>query len=263
MSFLAVDIGNTHIKTGLFWKGNLRDTLICSVSDCLEYWPRVEEWLGRERFEEVSTVGIGSVVRNIEVRLSDELARLRADPEWKPPEVSIFTKDFPFPLKSVYQRGQLGTDRVLAAIGAVRLLGKPVTIVDIGSAVTIDVVDEGGVFRGGIISAGAELRIRALAQFTSLLPEVSVPQSPPPLIGTKTEECLSSGVYHGMRAEIQGLVSHLHKALGGKTPVVLSGQGSRLFRHNPPKGWQTDEWLVLKGIYACHLPDRPGREVTR
>ncbi len=76
-----------------------------------------------------------------------------------------------------------------------------------------------------------------------------MPQSPPPLIGTSTVACMSSGIYHGMRAEIQGLVSQIHEEMNMTTPVVLTGHGSRLFQVSLPQGWQIEEWLVLKGIY--------------
>jgi len=250
MSFLAIDIGNTNITTGHFPRGDLGETSkMPTGSDPGGFWSRVEYWLGKDRFRPIQAVGISSVVRNLDTGIADALAtRCRASKE-KLPRVSIITKDFAFPLKSAYQPGLLGTDRMLAAVAGANLFGKPVITVDIGSAVTIDLVDGDGVFRGGLILAGGGFRVRALATFTSLLPEIPVPQSPPPLVGTNTVECLSSGVYHGMRAEIQGLVSQMQRHVSTVTPVVLTGQGSRLFHENLPEGWHIEEWLVLKGIY--------------
>jgi len=250
MCFLAIDIGNTNIKTGHFLRGNLEETLeIPSSLDPCEYWPRVEQWLGRDRFKSVRSVGIASVVRSLDTEILQALATIRQAPKGKLPGVSIITKDFRFPLKSAYQPGLLGMDRMLAAVAGASLFGKPVITVDIGSAVTIDLVDGDSLFKGGLILAGGGFRARALAAFTSLLPEISVPQSSPPLIGTNTTACLSSGIYHGMRAEIQGLVSQIQREIGTVTPVALTGQGSRLFEPNLPEGWQIEQWLVLKGIY--------------
>lgn len=250
MAFLAIDIGNTNIKTGHFLRGNLGKTLeLPSVLDPGEYWPRVEQWLGKDQLASIQSVGIASVVRNLDTRILEALAAIRAASGGELPQISIITRDFPFPLKSAYQPGLLGTDRMLAGVAGASLFGKPVITVDIGSAVTIDLVDGDGVFRGGLILAGGGFRVRALAAFTSLLPEVPVPESPPPLIGTSTVACLSSGVYHGMRAEIQGLVSQIQGETGQVTSVVLTGQGSRLFHENRPEGWHIEERLVLKGIY--------------
>jgi len=189
------------------------------------------------------------VVRNLETRISDALDAIHVASKAEMPWVSIITRNFPFPLKSAYEPGLLGTDRMLAAVGALNLFGKPVISVDIGSAVTVDLVDSEGVFRGGQILAGGGLRIKALSTFTSLLPEISIPHSSPPLIGTSTVACLSSGIYHGMRAEILGLVSQIQEEFKRMTPVVLTGQGSRMFEGNRPQGWHIEEWLVLRGIY--------------
>lgn len=250
MCFLAIDIGNTNITTGHLLRGDLEETLkMPSSLDPREYWPRVEQWLGKDRFKSIKSVGISSVVRNLDTKISDAFATICQTSKRKLPLISIITKDFPFPLKSAYQPGLLGTDRMLAAVAGANLFGKPVITVDIGSAVTIDLVDGDGVFRGGLILAGGGLRLRTLATFTSLLPEIPVPQSPPPLIGASTAECLSSGLYHGMRAEIQGLVSQVQMEIGALAPVVLTGQGSQLFQQNLPQGWQIEKWLVLKGIY--------------
>jgi type III pantothenate kinase len=250
VSFLAIDIGNTNIKTGLFVGGMVEETLeVPSSLEPGQYRSRVAEWLGKDRFSAIGLVGIASVVRDLDSGIMDALERAFHSAQTKGPSVTVIGKDFPFPLKSAYQPGLLGADRMLAAVGAAGLFGKPVITVDIGSAVTIDFVDESGVFRGGLILAGGGFRAKALARFTSLLPEIPVPQSPPHLIGTSTVDCLSAGIYHGMRAEICGLVSQIQREVDTSTPVVLTGKGSRLFCDDLPKGWHLENWLVLEGIY--------------
>jgi type III pantothenate kinase len=260
--FLAIDIGNTHITTGYFFHEDLETTLkMPSSSDPHAYWHQIEAWLGTDRFASIEGVGMSSVVENLETKISDAFATTPAASKRNPPRVSIIARGFAFPLKSVYEPGHLGTDRMLAAVAGAAIFGKPVITVDIGSAVTIDLVGGDGVFRGGLILAGGGFRVRALATFTSLLPEIPVPQSPPPLIGTSTVACLSSGIYHGMRAEIQGLVVQIQQEIGVSTPVVLTGQGSRLFQQSLPDGWQIEEWLVLKGIYyTCRESGAKSRE---
>ena len=262
MAFLAIDIGNTHITTGYFSRDEMVETLkMPTASHPQEFWSRVEQWLGANRFMSVRSAGVSSVVRNLETTLADAFTSQGRVFRGKLPQVSIITKDFPFPLRSAYQPGLIGTDRMLAAVAGVNLFGKPVITVDIGSAVTIDLVDGHDIFRGGLILAGGGFRARALAAFTSLLPEIPVPQSAPPLVGTNTVDCLSSGVYHGMRAEIRGLVSEIQNQIGEVTPVVLTGQGSRLFQEDLPDGWHIEEWLVLKGIYYACQETEDGIEV--
>ena len=250
MSLLAIDVGNTNISIGLFLGEELEETFNIPVSfDPKRFWPEVERKLGQDRFKEITTVAISSVVKGIDLNLADSLAEFYfMNHLGEVPKVSLITKDTKWPLASAYKSG-LGTDRMLAAVAAAMLHGRPVIVVDIGSAVTVDLVDSEGVFRGGIILAGAGMRLRALAQFTSALPEIPIPEEPPPLIGADTIECMSSGVHHGMRQEIQGLVSAIQAEIGEEAPVVLTGQGSRLFREQRPAGWWIEEGLVLKGIY--------------
>lgn len=250
MSLLAIDVGNTNISIGLFEGSKLEEAFKIPVSSAPKrFWPEVESKLGENRFREIVMVGVSSVVKGMELNLADSLAGFCSlDHLGEMPRLSLITKDTKWPLDSAYEPG-LGTDRMLAATAAAALYGRPVTVVDIGSAVTVDLVDGEGIFRGGIILAGAGMRLRALAQFTSALPEISIPTKPPPLIGTDAIGCMNSGIHHGMRQEIQGLVSAIQAEIGEETPVVLTGQGSQLFREHRPVDWWIDEWLVLKGIY--------------
>jgi type III pantothenate kinase len=251
LRLLAIDAGNTNISAGLFLNfGEPEEAW--KVPNSLaprEFWTEAARRLG-PRFNELEAVGLSSVVKGLAERLAAGLREFYASCGLgEPPRVKVITKETEWPLPSAYKPG-LGTDRMLAAIAASRLYGRPVIVVDIGSAVTVDLVDGEGVFRGGLILAGAGMRLRALAQFTSALPEVPIPdpQAPPPLIGTDTIGCMSAGVHYGMRLEIQGLVSAIQAEVG-KTSVVLTGGGSRLFQEGRPKGWRLDPWLVLKGIY--------------
>ena len=102
-------------------------------------------------------MGIASVVRNLDVQIADALDTQRRASKCDISQVWTITKDSHFPVRSAYQPGLLGMDRMLGAVGGVQLVGKPVITVDIGSAVTIDLVDGEGVFRGGLILAGAPL----------------------------------------------------------------------------------------------------------
>ena len=119
------------------------------------------------------------------------------------------------------------SDRLLAAWTARELFGAPVIVVDIGTATTIDVVDDEGAFAGGAIMPGPELAIRSLARDTALLPRVAA-RVPDRAIGRDTVEAIQSGVVLGHLAAIQDLVSRMTDELGGDTPptVVLTGGGA-------------------------------------
>lgn len=247
---LALDVGNTNTSVGLFHHEGLQKAFkVPTGTEGKELWTEVEREISESGgLSRPQVVAISSVVKGKGEELKRSLEDLLASQGLRPPRIVILDQHVKWPLVSAY-RGNLGTDRILAAIAGAKLYGKPTIIVDIGSAVTVDLVDSEGVFRGGIILAGAGMRARALAEFTSALPLISIPEKPPPLIGTDTVECMSSGLYHGMRQEIKGLVEAFQQELRESPVVVVTGQGNRLFRAQTPPGWQLDDWLVVKGIW--------------
>jgi type III pantothenate kinase len=95
-------------------------------------------------------------------------------------------------------------------------------VVDAGTAITVDLVDESGTFRGGAIAPGARLMLGALHARTAQLPEVA-PARPERAAGRSTEEAMRSGVFHALR----GIVTELHEAyaveLRRDLPIVATG----------------------------------------
>ena len=245
---LAIDVGNTNTTIGLFEADKLRLAFkLPSSMEVTTFWGKLKEQLSMP-LDKITKVAISSVVKGkgeeLEASLKDHFFERGVQ---QPFQVMILGPRTRWPMKSMY-KGNLGTDRILAAIAGAKIYGIPVIVIDIGSAVTIDLIDDRGIFIGGIILAGAEMRIRALAEFTSALPRIPIPKDRPSLIGNSTIACMSSGIYHGMRKEIEGLVSAIQEDIG-KTGVVVTGQGNQLFKNNTPSGWQLDDWLVIKGIY--------------
>ena len=97
-----------------------------------------------------------------------------------------------------------GIDRLVDAVAANRLRKshRPAAIVDVGTAITVDLVAADGAFLGGSILPGIALSARALHEFTDLLPLVDVGElvEPPPALGTDTEAAMRSGLFWGAMA---------------------------------------------------------------
>ncbi len=113
----------------------------------------------------------------------------------------------------------VGVDRLVDAVAANRLrdAGRPAVIVDVGSAITVDLVSADGAFLGGAILPGLAMSARAMHEFTELLPLVDVAEldSPPPALGTATEPAIQSGLFWGAVGAIREVVDQLHKAAAG------------------------------------------------
>lgn len=157
-------------------------------------------------------------------------------------------------------REHVGADRLLDAFTASRLHGRPVIVVDLGTATTVDVVDAGGHFLGGAIAPGLELGLAALASNTALLPRVS-PEVPERAIGRDTAEAIRSGAVLGHVGVIRELVQRMLLELAApgarKAHVVVTGGLSAA-------PWSSlldmadviDPQLTLKGLALLHAEAR-------
>lgn len=153
-----------------------------------------------------------------------------------------------YPFKHQYKDiSTLGFDRFAAAVGA-RLFFKnnPLVIIDAGTALTIDIVSAQGVFKGGSISPGMQLRFDSLHQKTGKLPLVSY-QEKVLVAGNSPESCILSGVVNGMVFEISGFIEQYHKKFKNLKIIITGGDAK--FLHKPlKKTIFADPYLVLKGL---------------
>jgi type III pantothenate kinase len=155
----------------------------------------------------------------------------------------------PLPLTLNYQTPEtLGMDRIAAAVGAAaQKPATPLLIIDIGTAITIDYVSAEGVYNGGNISPGVDLRFKALHQFTGRLPLVNEKGDIPPL-GYDTETAIRSGVIKGIIRELDSYIDEYKKKYNIFT--FLTGGHAFYFESKLKNAIFADGNLVLKGLNA-------------
>jgi len=143
--------------------------------------------------------------------------------------------------------GTLGTDRVALATAAhMANPGKNNLVVGIGTCITYDFIQKNRTFRGGAISPGLNMRLKAMHQFTDKLPEVSA-DGELLLLGYDTSTCMRSGAVYGMSAEIDGMIKEFESQYpdfnavltGGDAPFFVSKLKSKIF---------ADPDLLMKGL---------------
>lgn len=152
----------------------------------------------------------------------------------------------------------LGPDR-LAAVTAAHLLypDKNNLVICAGTCVTYNLVQKNKTFRGGAISPGMEMRLKAMNTFTDKLPEVSA-NGDLMLLGYDTETCMRSGAIFGMAAEIDGMI----REYAGQYPdfnAILTGGDAAFFAAKIKSKIFADPDLLLKGLnlilnYNVSLP---------
>lgn len=126
----------------------------------------------------------------------------------------------------------LGNDRrALAAAAFKSFPQQNVLVLDLGTALTADFVDEYGNYHGGAISPGLKMRFKALNRFTASLPLVDWSGlSFPHLIGDSTENSILSGVVRGYAAEINAWIGQYEEEFGAIRTVITGGDTSLLLR---------------------------------
>lgn len=141
----------------------------------------------------------------------------------------------------------LGSDLVAAGVGAMAQFNLPVIVIDMGTATTITVIDEGGRFIGGAIAPGVALSMNALSGGTSLLQKVPL-DAPKKAISGTTTECMQSGAIFGTAAMLDGMIDRFEKELGKKATVVATGGISKRIVDHCTHEIIYDEDLLLKGL---------------
>lgn len=161
----------------------------------------------------------------------------------------IIGKDIIVPIKNKYDDPkQVGQDRLVCAYAAIELYGAPVVVVDLGTAITFDVISKRHEYLGGMIVPGIRLSAEALYNKTALLPKISI-HKPKRLIGKTTEESILSGIFYGYGEMIKGIIDLLSKQFHQEPKIIVTGGFSDLMKHYVPEyKCIVEKELIFKGI---------------
>jgi type III pantothenate kinase len=126
---------------------------------------------------------------------------------------------------------RVGIDRLLNAVAARgRSPGVPAVLIDIGSAVTVDWLDEAGAFRGGAIFPGSRLMARALRAHTAKLPLVRLPKELPEPPGQDTTTAMQTGIASAVAGGVFAVARQYLRRSSGRPVVYLTGGDAPVFR---------------------------------
>ncbi|MBQ3026907.1 MAG: type III pantothenate kinase [Alistipes sp.] len=208
MANLVVDEGNTLCKIAVIRESEV----LCESSACefdMDVASAMAEEYGVEQAIVASTRAGAERICNA----------LRA----KIAKVICFSSQCEVPIAIDYSsRETLGTDRIATAVGVVCEMGiRDALIVDMGSAITFDVIEDGA-FKGGNISLGVGMRFRALHEFTASLPLLGAVE-PNGKFGQSTTEAIEQGVMQGVLHEIEGYIERVSTSNVKKSIIFCGG----------------------------------------
>jgi len=224
-ALLAIDIGNSTIGLGLYpdvasGKALLVNRLTSDrTSSMRSMSKRIKEFVygdGRS----FPSADIGVVICSVVPTLTGKVFTAVTDLCKKPLIVDYrMIRELSF---EVSQPELIGTDRLVNALAGFRFFGKPVAVIDFGTATTITVIAKHAIFLGGAIMPGIDIMRESLAARTAKLPKVSL-SVPCSAIGRDTASAITSGIIHGTAGAVDNLVTSIEREAHNKLRVILTG----------------------------------------
>jgi type III pantothenate kinase len=212
---LIVDSGNTYVKLAVFHENNMLAFKKLRLNDFGEEVKNIFDKYPLINHAIVSSVGF------LNSKQRDMLAVFC--------NVHLLTHKSKTPFKNAYATPQsLGMDRIALATSAFyNNSGKNTLVIDTGTCITYDIMNDYGEYMGGAISPGIRMRYKALHEHTANLPQLETDDFPD-FIGNSTESSIHSGVINGICNEIDGVIGQYNSRFEDLTVILTGGDAQFL-----------------------------------
>lgn len=244
---LAIDIGNSSIKFGIFDGNRLFHRF--SIQTKRDY-SADELMFDRLKLYEKQFIQVDidrCVVVSVVPELDPVITKVTKKLFKVSPKFVDHTWDLGFAIR-YDPPSSIGADRLVNAYAASKKTGTPVIVCSFGTATTIDVVDANNVFLGGVIAPGVKVSSQALNLAAAQLPEATI-KKPESVIGSSTESSIRSGVVFGQIAMAEGIIERMKKELGNSgIKVIATGGFAPLIATEVAAINEIDETLTIEGL---------------
>lgn len=231
---LVIDVGNTRVKSAVFEKDRIREFF---VFDKKEIFLEIKNISEKNPIKRAIISSVSKLNTQDAEKLHSILDLIELNNETKVP----FINNYETPKT-------LGVDRIALAASAIsNYPNKNVLIIDAGTCITFDFVNEKGEYLGGAISPGLKIRYQSLNNYTSKLPllEAEIPKS---FIGKNTRESIHSGIVNGICREIDGVITQYKNKYEDLT-VLLTGGDTNFLAKQLKNYIFANPNLVLEGLH--------------
>jgi type III pantothenate kinase len=226
MKIIAIDIGNTRTRIAVVEERKILESSASPTGELVPVGETLKQFRENYFAQGRMPVAICSVVPKVCESLIGLISR-QFDIE-----PLVIGKKIPLPLKlNLKDETTLGADRVVAAAMAFERMGKAVAVASFGTAITIDCVNDDGVFLGGAILPGMQMSAQSLSERTAQLPLVDL-KAPETAWGRNTEEAISAGIIFGAAGALREIVERFAINLT-KWPdlIVTGGDGEQMLKY--------------------------------
>ena len=220
MTFLALDIGNTRLKWAQYASPRPDAPLLAQGAEFLENIERLSDGAWHGLAAPAHILGCAVAADAVKRRLEEQMELWDVSPQW------VVASDAEAGLRNGYDYPtRLGADRWVAMIGAYhRMLmqgpARPMVVVMVGTAVTVEALDATGKFLGGLILPGHGIMLRALESGTAGL---HVPTGEVREFPTNTSDALTSGGTYAIAGAVERMVQHVRTHCMAEPLCVMTG----------------------------------------
>jgi len=246
MTFLAIDIGNTRLKWAQFASPEPGARLIAHGAEFLDNIVKLADGPWKTLEEPTSMLGCVVAGEAVKRKVEEELELWDLAPQW------VVASDNEAGLRNGYDfPSRLGADRWVAMIGAwhhmlaARGAARPIVVAMVGTAVTIEAIDAGGCFLGGLILPGHGIMLRALESGTAGL---RVPTGEVRAFPTNTSDALTSGGTFAIAGAMERMVDNVRQHCGAQPRCFMTGGAGWKMAPNLSVPFELVDNLIFDGL---------------
>lgn len=245
MNFLAIDVGNTRLKWALYQSAHRDAALLAQGAEFLENIDKLADgaWANLPAPDRM----LGCIVAGdpIKRRVQEQMDIWDVAPQW------VVASTAEAGLTNGYDHpSRLGADRWVAMIGAwhrslAQGPARPVVVVMVGTAVTVEAIDATGKFLGGLILPGHGIMLRALESGTAGL---HVPTGEVREFPTNTSDALTSGGTYAIAGAVERMVQHVRMHCGAEPRCIMTGGAGWKMAPSMSVPFELAENLIFDGL---------------
>jgi type III pantothenate kinase len=247
MSFLALDVGNTRLKWTLYEQPAPGAAVLAYGAEFLEQIDRLAEGVWAKLPEPQTMLGCIVASQAVRHRVQDQMELWSVEPRW------VVASEAEAGLVNGYDvPSRLGADRWVAMIGARHHMlrhnggtARPLVVVMVGTAVTVEAVDPAGKFLGGLILPGHGVMLRAVESGTAGL---HVPTGEVREFPTNTSDALTSGGTYAIAGAVERMARHLAQRCGQEPVCIMTGGAGWKMLPFMTRTFELVESLIFDGL---------------
>jgi len=245
---IVVDIGNTSVVIGGFFKKKLKFTFRIRTTD-KKLFQKLNQFFKSSKISKLNLDFKNCIISSVSFYSTNEIIKFFTKLNFK--VLNINANNVPKNIKFKYKLSQLGADRIANTFAATNKYNKNVLVVDFGTATTFDLIENNN-YEGGLITPGINISHDSLVSYASKLKKVSIIKTNK-LIGNNTTDSMQSGFYWGYVSLINGIINKIIKERKIRPKIILTGGLAKTFKNEIKYTTFYEPNLTLEGLYLIGI----------